>query len=86
MDPAQDMRADVELLGDIADDDGVGHEAMRIDAAPQGALGGDHDRIGIDLERRDEETIEMSDPNNLAGEEALRSSAKRAITGENSAS
>ena len=72
MDPAQAVRADVELPGVIADDDGVGQEAMRLDAAPQGALGGDHDRIGVDLESRDAEAVEMSGPGDLAGEEALR--------------
>ena len=45
---------------------------MRLDAAPQGALGGDHDRIGVDLESRDAEAVEMSGPGDLAGEEALR--------------
>ena len=68
MDPAQAVRADVELPGVIADDDGVGQEAMRLDAAPQGALGGDHDRIGVDLESRDAEAVEMSGPGDLAGE------------------
>ncbi len=35
MDPAQAVRADVELPGVVTDDDGVGQEAMRLDAAPK---------------------------------------------------
>jgi hypothetical protein len=51
--------ADIELAGIIADDNGGGQEAVRLDTAPQGPLGGDHDRIGIDLERGDAEPFEM---------------------------
>ncbi len=71
MDPAQAVRADVELPGVVTDDDGVGQEAMRLDAAPQGALGGDHDRIGVDLESRDAESVEMRGPGDLGGEDPL---------------
>src|SRR5713101_7637737 len=71
MDPAQAVRADIELPGIIADDDGVGQEAMRLDAAPQGALAGDQYRIGVDLESRDAEAVEMCGPGDLAGEEPL---------------
>ena len=59
MDPAQAVLADIELPGVVTDDDGVGHKAMRLDAAPQSALGGDHDGIGASpargqaFERRD---------------------------------
>jgi hypothetical protein len=38
MDPAQAVLADIELTGIVADDDGVGQEAMRLDTAPQGVL------------------------------------------------
>jgi hypothetical protein len=69
MDPAQAARANVELPGVIADDDGVGQEAMRLDAAPQGALGGDQDRIRVDLESRDAESVEVCGPGDLAGED-----------------
>jgi hypothetical protein len=62
MNPAQAMLSDIELTGVVADDDGVGQEAMRLDAAPQGALGRDQDWIGIDLERRDAEPFEMRGP------------------------
>ena len=51
MDPAQAVLADVELTGVIADDHGVGKEAVRFDAAPQRPLGGNHHRVRIDLER-----------------------------------
>ena len=47
MDPAQAVLADIELTGLVADDDGVGQEAMRLDAAPQGALGRDQNRVGV---------------------------------------
>ena len=85
MDPAQAMRADVELPGVIADDDGVGQEAMRLDAAPQGALGGDHDRIGVDLESRDAEAVEIAVQATWLVKKRCGCSAKRAITGEDSA-
>src|SRR2546427_6370131 len=55
MNPAQAVLADVELTGVIADNHGVREEAVRLDAAPQRPLGGDHDGVGIDLERRDAE-------------------------------
>ena len=41
MDPAQAVLADVELTGVIADDHGVGQEAVCLDAAPQRGLGCD---------------------------------------------
>jgi hypothetical protein len=41
MDPAQAMLTDVELTGVVADDHGVGEQTMRLDSAPQSALGGD---------------------------------------------
>src|ERR1700674_4539247 len=42
----QAVLADIELTGVVADNDGVGQEAMQLDAAPRGALGGEHDGIG----------------------------------------
>ena len=72
MDPAQAVLADIELAGIVADDDGVGQKAVRLDAAPQRALGGDPDRIGIDLERRDAELLEMRAPGRSIGEDAGR--------------
>src|SRR5260370_15937529 len=62
MHPAQGMAADLELAGIIADDDGVVEEAMRRDAAPERAFGGDLHRIGVDLERRDADPSEMRQP------------------------
>src|SRR5258707_1149567 len=68
MNPAQAVLADIELTCIITDDDGVGQKAMCLDAAPQGALSGDHDGIGIDRESRDAEPIEMGGPGGLIGE------------------
>ena len=64
--------ADIELAGIIADDDGIGQKAMRLDAAPQGALGGNHHGVGIDFERRDAEPIKMGSPSGLIGEVFVR--------------
>ncbi len=44
---------------------------MRLDAAPQSALGGDQRGIGIDLEGRDAEPVEMSVPGRPIGEDAI---------------
>jgi hypothetical protein len=44
---------DIELTGVVADDDGVGEEAVGPDTAPQRPLGRDHHGIRIDLEGRD---------------------------------
>ena len=51
VDPAQAMRADIELAGVVADDHGVSEQAMRLDAAPESAFGGDQRGIGMDLQR-----------------------------------
>ena len=56
------MLADIELTGVVADDDGVGEEAVRPDAAPQRPLGRDHHGIRIDLEGRDAERFKMCVP------------------------
>ena len=71
MDPAQAMLTDIELAGIVADDHGVGQQAMRLDAAPQGALGGDQHGIGIDAESRDAEPVEMGVPGRAIGEGAI---------------
>ena len=76
MDPAQAVSADIELTGVGADDNGVGEKAVRLDAAPQGALGSDQHRIGVRpppsrgqaLESRDAEPVEMDGPGRLIGE------------------
>jgi hypothetical protein len=57
--------------GSIADDHGVGQQAMRLDAAPQGAIGGNQHGIGIDLEGGDAEPIEMCVPSRPIGESAI---------------
>jgi len=42
---AQGVPANIELAGIIADDDGLRQEAVCLDAAPEGALGGDPHRV-----------------------------------------
>ena len=71
VDPAQAMRADIELAGVVADDHGVGEQAMRLDAAPQSAFGGDQHGIGMDLEGGDAEPLQMSVPRRAIGEDAI---------------
>ena len=66
------MAADVELAGIVADDDGVRQQAMRLDAAPQCAFGGDLDRIWIDRERGDAEPVEMRQEGRLIGKAPVR--------------
>src|ERR1700752_3705509 len=44
---------------------------MRLDAAPQGALGGDGHGIGVDPESRDAELVEVDVPCGLTGEEPV---------------
>lgn len=80
VDPAQTVPADVELAGVVADDHGIGQEAVRRDAAPQRALGGDAHGIGGHLESGDAEVLEMRLPRRRA---KVRSgcAARRAITG-----
>jgi hypothetical protein len=50
--PAKSMPADIELAGIVAEDDGVGQEAMRLDAASQRALGRKPHRIPHRLQIR----------------------------------
>ncbi len=72
MNPAQAMLADIELAGVVADDDGVGQKSVRLDAAPQGALGGERDGNGSHFERRDAELFEMRGPGRAIQEAAVR--------------
>jgi SRSO17 transposase len=72
MNPAQAVLADIELTGVVTDDDGIGQKAMRLDAAPQGSFGSNHDGIGIDLESQDAKPVEMRSPGELIGEDLVR--------------
>src|SRR6516225_3300504 len=72
MNPAQAMLANIELTGVVADDDSVGQKAVRLDAAPQGALGGDQDRIWLHFERCNAKPFEMRGPGRPIGEEPVR--------------
>ncbi|MGD1038385.1 MAG: hypothetical protein ABR878_14645 [Roseiarcus sp.] len=71
MDPAEAMPADIELAGVVADGHGVGEQAMRLEAAPQSAFGGDQRGIGMDLQGRDAEPVQMSVPGHAIGEGAI---------------
>ena len=68
MDPAQGMACDLELAGIIAEDDGVGQQAVRLDGAPQRAFGGQPWRIEPVLEVVDAEALEVVRPGLLVGE------------------
>ena len=71
MDPAQAVVADIELAGVVADNHGVGQKAVGLDAAPQGALGGDRDRIGFDRKRRDAKRFQVRVPGRLIHKAAV---------------
>src|ERR1700692_2310723 len=71
MNPTQAVLADIELTGVVADDHGVGEEAVRLDAAPQRRLGGDHHGVWIDLEGRDTERFEVGVPGVVTGKAAV---------------
>ena len=71
MDPAEAMPAHVELAGVVADDHGVGEQAMRLEAAPQSAFGGDQRGIGMDLQGRDAEPVQVGVPRRPIGEDAI---------------
>ena len=62
------MAAEPELSGVVTDDDGVGEQPMGLDAAPEGAFGGDQHRVWHHLERRDAEPVEMGQPRRPVGE------------------
>jgi len=59
MHPAKAVFTDIELASVIADDDGIGQQAMGFDAPPQRTLSGYLDRIRVDLECGDAKLFEM---------------------------
>ena len=65
------MRADMEPAGGVADDHGLGEQAVRLDAVPQSALGGDRHGIGMDLQGGDAEPLQTSVPRRAIGEDAI---------------
>src|SRR5271168_476461 len=71
MGPTQAVQADVELASVVADNHGIGEQAMRLDAAPQSAFAGDQHGIGADLQSRDAEPIQMDVPGRPVGEDAI---------------
>ena len=64
------MIADVELAGVVTDDDRVDQQPVRGDAAPKGPLGGDPNRIRLDLEDADAKPLQMSLPGHFIGKAA----------------
>jgi hypothetical protein len=67
MHPTQSMVSDVELAGVIADDDHVAEKLVRVDTAPQRALGGDLHRVGGHGQRGDAEPFKMRLPGRRIG-------------------
>src|SRR5712691_8007675 len=62
MHPAQPMSTEIELSGVIADHRRRTQQTMRPHASPQGAFGGDGDRVVTALERGNAEPVEMPLP------------------------
>lgn len=60
--------SDVELPGVVAQHHAVGEQPVRVDAAPQGALGGDAYRVRRDVQRGETEPVEVRQPGCLIGE------------------
>jgi len=85
MHPAQRMPADVELPRIIAQDYGIAQEFVRLNAAPQRALGGDPDWIGRDFQRGEAEPVEMRQPCGLISEPPLWSRCKEGDGGSRQA-
>ncbi len=71
MHPAQAMPAEIEPAGVIADHRCRGQQTMRPDAAPQGAFGGEGDRVVTAFECGDAEPVEMPLPAEAVGEPGL---------------
>jgi len=73
MDPAQSMACDLELAGIVAEDDGIGQQAMSSDGAPQRTFGGQPRRVKFVLEFVEAEALEVALPGALIGEMLLSS-------------
>src|SRR5271166_2209700 len=70
--PAQRMVANVELPGIVTQHNRVAQEFMRLDTAPQGALGGDPNRVWRGAQRGETEQLKVFLPRALIGETGLR--------------
>src|SRR3954466_4255304 len=66
------MSPDVELSGIIAQHHGVAEKFVRLNAAPQSALGGDTNRVGRHRQRGEAEPVEVCQPSGLIAELRLR--------------
>ena len=73
------MATDGELAGVIADNDRVTQKFVRVDAAPQRALGGDLDRVGSDVELGDAQPLQMRLPGRRISELFVGMPASRAM-------
>jgi len=69
MNPAQTMKTDIQLARVVADDHGVGEKAVRLDAAQCGGFGGDQHGIGMDLQGRGAEQVQVCAPGRPIGED-----------------
>ena len=72
MDPAERVLAEAELAGIVGDDHRPGQQAMRLDRAPERALGGDPHRVGGDRQAVDAEGGEVRLPGGLVGKDLRR--------------
>jgi hypothetical protein len=72
MNPAQCMLSDIELSGIIAEHDSVAEEFMRLDAAPQSALGGDAYWIGCHVQLGEAKPVKIRHPCGLISEACPR--------------
>ena len=72
MDPAQCVLTNRELPGIIAQHHGTAQELVRVDAAPDRALGGDLDRIGCRGQSGEAEPVKLCRPAGLIGEDPFR--------------
>jgi hypothetical protein len=72
MDPAERVVTEAELAGIVGDDHRPGQQAVRLDRAPERALGGDQHRIGGHGQAVDAEGGEVRLPGGLVGEDLHR--------------
>ena len=70
--PAQRVPSDIELPGAVTEYDGVAQEPMRLNAAPQSALGCDLNWIWCHPQRVEAEPVEMGPPGRPVIEPCLR--------------
>ena len=72
MDPAQRVPAHRELPGIVAQHHGITQEVVRVDAAPDGAFGGDLHRVWRRAQNGEAKPVEMRRPCGLIGKGRFR--------------